>query len=239
MTTLQATLGHMGTFLLWVVLAGVIRRQRYREWVFFPIFVFSVAAWGTLVAFWHERFHVEEAWMWKEGLHHVFRLAMALELAVRTFRAFPGAMATLKRVLFVVLVITIAIVLSAAPAVFKYESFIGQFQPRILNAAVWLFTGIAALILWYRLPVSRFKKAIVLSYVPYLLVFTVYMNLLGDIGWKKSEFYGHLHQIVYLALLSYWAYAAWRRDPPPQREPTEPGSDLLVYPADKKRILDS
>ena len=31
-------------------------------------------------------------------------------------------------------------------------------QPRVLNGSIWLFTAIAALILWYRLPVDPFHK---------------------------------------------------------------------------------
>ena len=46
-------------------------------------------------------------------------------------------------------------------------------MPRLLNGTMWLFASLAILILWYRLPVHWFPKTILLSYVPYLLVFTV------------------------------------------------------------------
>jgi hypothetical protein len=222
MTTLQVIIGYLATGLLWVALAGIVRKRRYREWILFPIFVFAVAFWGTLVIFWNTRFHGPELWMAKEGVHHILRVAMALELAMRTFRAFPGAMATLKRVVFMLMVVTIGIVLTTAPAALKYESFIGVFQPRVVAAAIWLFTGIAILILWYRLPVSRFQKAIVLSYVLYLPILAAYMNLLAGLGWQRGRLIGYLHQFSYLALASFWAYVCWRTEKPHRPEEDEP-----------------
>jgi hypothetical protein len=212
MTTLQAGLGHLVTLLLWGVLAGIVVRRRYREWIFFPVFVFSVAVWGLLNVLWLERMRVPEIWMAKEAVHHLFRLAMAVELGIRTFRAFPGALATLKRVLFVLIVITIAVVLAEAPSALHYTTFIGQFQPRVVAAAIWLFTAIAVLILWYRLPVSRFQKAVVLSYVLYLPIFAAYMNLWAGPAQERREFVSYLNQVAYLVVVSFWLYVCWRRD---------------------------
>jgi hypothetical protein len=228
MTPLQAILGHLVILLLWVVLAGIVRRRRYREWIFFPVFVFSVAAWGVLQAFWPEQLYVPEVYMAKEAVQHVFRLVMAVELGIRTFRAFPGAMATLKRVVFILIVVTIAMVLLEAPSALHYTTFIGQFQPRMLAAAIWLFTAIAVLILWYRLPVSRFQKAIVLSYVLYLPIFAAYMNLWAGLGSQRSEPVGYLYQVSYLAVVSFWVYVCWRVDPPPKPEPPVEGLSSLV-----------
>jgi hypothetical protein len=217
MTSLQAILGHSTTFLLWVVLAGIVHRRRYREWLLFPVFVLSVAVWGILIAFWPDRFRAPEPYMVKEAVHNLLRVAMAIELGVRTFRAFPGAMATLRRVVFILIVITIAIVVSEAPAALRYRTFVSEFQPRVLAAALWLFTGIAVLILWYRLPVSWFQKAIVLSYVLYLPILAVYMNLWATRS-PLSAFVGYVQQVSYLAVVSFWAYVCWRRDRPPRPE---------------------
>jgi hypothetical protein len=224
MTILQATMGHLATVLLWIALVGIAWRRRYREWLFLPIFVLTIAAWGVVITLW-PRFYVQEVWMIKEGFIHLFRVVMALELALRTFRAFPGAMATLRRLVFVLMVITISVILAKAPAALRYESFVGEFQPRVVAAAIWLFMAIAVLILWYRLPVSRFQKAIVLSYVAFLPILAAYMNLLGDLGWPRTRLFGYVYQFSWLALASYWAYVSWRPDKPqpPSEEPDEPG----------------
>ena len=223
MTSLQAMLGHLTTALLWLVLAGILYRRRYREWILFPVFVLSVALWALLRALWPERVSTPEIWMAKEAVHHLLRLAMAVELGIRTFRAFPGAMATLKRVVFILIVITIAVVLFEAPSALHYRTFIGEFQPRVVAAALWLFTAIAILILWYRLPVSAFQKAIVLSYVLYLPIFAAYMNLWG----QRRPFIDSVHQVAYLAVVSCWVYLSWRKDPPPKAEPLPAESPLV------------
>jgi hypothetical protein len=225
MTSLQALLGYVGLAILWLILVGVFWRRRYREWLLLPVFLAIIAIYSSLITLSFDRFHSPEIYIGKEALLHVVRLVMALELALRIFRAFPGAMATLRRVLLVILVVTAAVVVTGMPAEWTYESFVGQVQPRVVNAAVWLFTGIAGLILWYRLPVSPFQKAVVLSYVPYLLIFTAVMDRLGSLGWQRGVVFIYLNQLAYLALLSYWAYVSWRQDRP-SRGP-EPETPLL------------
>ena len=102
------------------------------------------------------------------------------------------------------------------------QSFLAELHPRVLNGSIWLFTAIAALILWYRLPVEPFHKAVLLSYVPYLLVFTVTMNVLGSLGWagwERGWAVRYFNQLAYLALMMHWARAAWRRVEAPARPP--------------------
>jgi hypothetical protein len=150
----------------------------------------------------------------------LIRFAMALELAYRTFRAFPGALATLRWALLFVLVVTFVAVVTVSGPRTDYQSFLGELHPRVLNGSIWLFTAIAALILWYRLPVNPFHKAVLLSYVPYLLVFTVTMNVLGSLGragWERGTPARYLNQIAYLALMVHWTWAAWRRAQAPAR----------------------
>jgi hypothetical protein len=79
---------------------------------------------------------------------------------------------------------------------------------------------VAAVILWYRLPVDPLHKAILIGFVPYLLVFTVAMNALSAYGWDLREYAGYAQTIAYVVLVAYWARAAWRQ--PAQAElPTQ------------------
>ena len=48
----------------------------------------------------------------------------------------------------------------------NYAVLAAQIQPRILNGTIWVFTSQAALILWYRLPVDSFRKAILIGLIP-------------------------------------------------------------------------
>ena len=120
-------------------------------------------------------------------------------------------MATARRLLIVIFVATFAAVAALPAKQAGHVGFVGEVMPRILNGTVWLFVALAILILWYRLPVHWFQKAILLSYVPYLLVFTVAMNALGDLGWHRGAWLDQLNVWAYLVLLLFWTITAWRR----------------------------
>ena len=130
---------------------------------------------------------------------------------------------------FLLLVVTLVSVVLATPQVSApresagfVEIAVARLQPRILNGTIWLLTGIAALILWYRLPVDRFHKAILTGVVPYLLVFTVALNLLDSYGFNEMRVtVNQMSLAAYLVLTVYWARAAWApfRAPAQAREP--------------------
>jgi hypothetical protein len=218
MSLLQAVLTHAATPILLAVLAGLIVKRRLRLWYTFPLLVAAVLASNLLIGLWPGRFFRWSFWQAKETVHDVIRFAMAVELALRTFRAFPGALATARRALLVVLALT-WIAVSAVPTRVEPTAgervliFAAELHPRVVNGTIWLFTAIAALILWYRIPVHPFHKAVLLGYVPYLLVFTIVFNALGQWGWQRLPFLSYASQLAYLALVAFWAHAAWRSYP--------------------------
>jgi hypothetical protein len=221
MTTAQAWFAYGGTLALAAVLAGVLVRHRYRSWWFFTLFLAATLVSTLMMALWPHRFYTKGFWQAKETAQNLIRFAMALELAYRTFRAFPGALATARWVVLLVLAVTFAVVAGSEGSA-DYPSFLAELHPRVLNGSIWLFTAIAALILWYRLPVDPFHKAVLLSYVPFLLVFTVCMNVLGSLGragWDRGWLLRYVNQLAYLMLMLYWARAAWRRLEAPTRPP--------------------
>ena len=202
-----------------VVLAGCLVRRRYLVWYFFTLFL-AVNLVGTLMMLaWPERFYTPDFWQAKETGLNVLRFGMALELAYRTFRAFPGALATVRLIMLLVLVATFVAVFAVSGGGADFQSFMADLQPRVLNGTIWLFTAIAALILWYRLPVNAFHKAVLLSYVPFLLFFTVTMHALGSVSRDRLSWLSYLYQLAYLALMVQWARAAWRRAEAPTRPP--------------------
>jgi hypothetical protein len=221
MNTLQTWIGYTGAAALAVVLAGVLVRRRYRVWYFFALFLAIMLGSTLMMMAWWSRFHTAGFWQAKETALDLVRFAMALELAYRTFRAFPGALATARWVLLFVLGVTFAVVL-VSPGGSDYQSFLGELHPRVLNGTIWLFTAIAAIILWYRILVDPFHKSVLLGYVPFLLVFSLSMNVLGSLGaakWERGWAVTYLYQISYLALMVHWARAAWRRVEQPAHPP--------------------
>jgi len=223
MSSLELRLGQIGTLGLAAVLLGIVARGRIRLWYSFALSLVINLVHQVFVSFWPETFHRRDIWAAKEAALHLVRVAMVVEITARVFRRFPGAMAAARRVVVLILAVTFVLALLVGSDWSHYEGFVGQLMPRLLNGTIWLFTSLAILILWYRLPVHWFPKAILLSYVPYLLVFTVAMNALGELGWQKAAWADRANAIAYFVLLLYWTWLAWRADPvrPVPRQPED------------------
>lgn len=220
-------IGLLGLVLMAGSLVGLVVRGRHHAWRFFFLYLLAVLVLGSIphVA---PLYYTPELYQAKEMAYAFLRFAMACEVGLRIFRSFPGALATARRLALLVLAGTLAAILTTRHE--GYESFVGELQPRILNGSVWLFTGLAVLILWYRLPLRPFYKSIVLSYVPYLLVFTVLTSALVSRGWERGGLIQLANQLAYVALLAFWNIVIWRKDPPTPGPPS-PEPPLLAGPA--------
>jgi hypothetical protein len=227
MDPLAKVIGLASTLLLLTTLVGLVVRGHWRAWYSYALYI-AILPFFTLLFLADDRLYAHDVWMVQESLLNAVRFAMALELAGRTFRAFPGARSTLNVVVMVVVAATLALALPSYDPDHDYMNFVMNLQPRLLSGSVWLFTAIAALILWYRLPVLPFRKAILLSYLPYLIFATAFLNLLNQFGWLQVLQY--LNQVVYLALVSFWVYTAWKvpvmSDSEPPSSAPPPGTRL-------------
>jgi hypothetical protein len=168
--------------------------------------------------------------MLKQALYDCLRLAIAVELAYRTFQAFPGAQSTARRVVFAILVVTsLALIgvpsgLSAgSPAL--YSAALREWEPRVMTGTIWLMNGLAVLVVWYRVPIHAYHKAILLGFVPFLLIFTTLLRLLQIYGWEVLPLVQSAEPAAFLLLMAWWAYAAW-----------EPGAAREVSPAVPRRL---
>jgi hypothetical protein len=85
-----------------------------------------------------------------------------------------------------------------------------DWQPRISAGAIWILSAIALLVAWHRLPIDSWHYAILVGYVPYLLVFTTGLNIIRTYGWSVLSATGTAQSLAYLVLMLWWAYAAWR-----------------------------
>jgi hypothetical protein len=228
MSGLQWALGLLGELVLAVILAGLLVRRRASRCYSFTIYVLAVLVCEVLISASPARFHNWNFWVFKEILLIVLKFAIALELAARIFSAFPGARATARGVTLLVVLASLAAVLALPATNPDFPDIAAHVFPRILNGTIWLFTALAAVIMWYRLPVDLFHKAILVGFVAFSLVFTVALNAIDSIGWHIRPWVSYLQSVAYLLLLGYWAQAAWRpqegsvRAPPAPREATQP-----------------
>jgi hypothetical protein len=235
----------LGQALFLTVLTGLFVRRRYRVCYSFVLYLLVVLGADLLLLLGPKKiesdgilmsllgakgFYSRTFWFIKELTINVLRFGIALELAYRTFRSFPGARSTARGVLLLLISITLFSVLAVTPQVSavnsddRIEQVVGRLQPRVLNGTVWLLTGIAAVVLWYRLPVDRFHKAILIGLVPFLLIFTIGLNAIETNSWSRGtvDSVNHVHALAYLLLLAYWAWAAWA----PVRSPVQPPGPL-------------
>jgi hypothetical protein len=184
-------------------------RRRYDVAYTFTIYLAVVFVTDLLALAWTDIFYKKEFYLHKENAINALRFGVALELMYRTFRAFPSAHRAARVLFLTLLCLTLVVVVSATGDRPDAYTLVNKVQPRVLSATVWLFTALSALILWYRLPVESFHKAILLGWVPYLLVFSAALNYVGDYGKEFIALTNYVHTIAYLGLLVYWCMAAW------------------------------
>jgi hypothetical protein len=159
------------------------------------------------------RGRVPQSWVIIQASFDLLKLLLVLELAWRAFSVFPGALRRARLVLSMLLGAS-----SVAMAVFTPPSSyatVWDFQPSVVTGTLWLLTATALMVVWYQIPVHDWQRAIMLGLAPYLLVFVAALDILRRHGWSAAGSASLLDQGAYLALIVFWAWAAWRRDPAP------------------------
>jgi hypothetical protein len=212
MTEVQLAVAHASRLALVVLLAGMVWRVRVRQCLAFGAYVIAALLGNTLVSLWPSRFYTPEFWVLKQGVYDILKAAIALELAWRAFRAFPGALRTARLVLLVLLGLS-SVSLAALPTRPAY-AVVWEWQSGIVTAALWLLTATALMVVWYQVPLSPWLRAIMMGMAVYLLVFVSLLGLLKSRGWGLGTFVATVEALSYLLLVAFWSWQAWRRDPP-------------------------
>lgn len=231
MTLTESLIAWSAKAALLLTLIGVVARRRQAQcWTFIGYLIVVITC-GTLIAAWPARFFTREFWLIKQALYDVAKVFVAVELAWLVIRDFPGALRMAKvSGLFVVTVATTLII--TMPWNPDYTSM-AEWQPRILLSITLLFALTAILVLWYRLPIRAWHRALLMGFTAYLLVSTALYELLRLKGWQAIDWFNLADGLAYLALTIWWATAAWRREPalppiPPIAATLEPRMGALV-----------
>ncbi len=194
-----------------LTIVGILVQRRQRLCWSFLGYLVAILIGNCLVTFWPDRFFIEPFWMLKQAVYDIAKLAVALDLADSAFRAFPGARATARFVLFSILIVTGAAIIGVSVYA-RFAVVVGEWHPRILSGTIWLMTATAVLVVWYRLPVHAFQRAILLGFTSYLLVFTTVLNVLRAHGWDLRLQLNLVDTFAYAGVMAWWAYATWRPD---------------------------
>jgi len=214
----QVLVAHAVKILVLLTLAGIIARRRWPLCWSFTAYLAIILLCNSLVSFWPDRFFQPWFWIVRAGLYDALKVAITLELAYRTFQAFPGAQATARRVVFALLVAT-TVVLVAVPWDSSYGAALFEWEPRVLTGTIWLLNALAVVVIWYRVPIHPYHKAILLGFVPYLLVFTILLRLLRHYGWDILPVVQAADPAAYMLLMGWWAWAAWEPEAAPDVSP--------------------
>jgi hypothetical protein len=196
---------------LLATLIGLFSRRRHLQCWTFIGYLAVVITCETLMSAWPAVFFTPEFWMLKQAIYDAAKVFVAIELAWRVLRAFPGAMRSAKvSGLFVLTAATGLIV--TMPWEASYTS-VAEWQPRIVLGTTSLFSLTAILVLWYRLPIRAWHRALIMGFSAYLLVSMVGFNVLRLNGWEVLEWFNLADALAYLGLAVWWATEAWRPEP--------------------------
>jgi hypothetical protein len=211
MTPLQTVIWSLAMTALVLLLVGLFRRGRHRACYSFTAYAFAVLIGSILPRIDPDRFFNWDFYLPRDAVLALLKVAIGVELARRIFRSFPGAFARARWVILVVLAGLLLAVTVVSTTVADSGSLYSRLMPRVQNGTAWLFTSILGVVLWYRLPLNLFHKAILVGFVPYLLIATAAVQAMETWGWREMRIYaGYIDSVAYLLCVAYWAYAAWR-----------------------------
>jgi hypothetical protein len=204
------------------IIAGLVVRGRWRLSVFFAAYNVAGLLLGLLQFFWPERFFTGTVWMPTQATLDILKLGIALEVAWRTFRAFPGAawVARVAIVATLVVATTLAIVvpLAGAPAS-AYETALAQFHPRLLDATIWAIVMTLCAARWYRVPLHPFHGAVLTTLAVYLAFQATLFRLFSFYDFAVVYAWANaVDLLVFLLIASWWGYVSWRPDGRADRE---------------------
>jgi hypothetical protein len=201
---------YLGLCVMGLTLGGLLLRGHARICRFFAAYLSAVLVAEALVTLWPSAFWTWQFWMFKHVVFDVLKIGIALELAYWIFLGFPGAAQSARGVALVLLVGTLAAVL-ALPAQQGYEVgyLVGEIRARLEVGTAWLFTALAALVRWYRVPLRPMHRALILGFVGYLLLFSTMLKLAADYAPLYSSL-AAAQPIAYVAVCCWWAWEAWR-----------------------------
>lgn len=201
------------------VIAGLVVRGRVRQCWSFVAYLCSVATCGAFYI--QDAYFTKDFWMTRQIIFDVLKTAVALEIAWQVVRAFPGALRTARAFALLLLVGSTILLGAGLSDSSSYLTVVGTWQPRVVACTALLFTLTALLVAWYHLPIRRLHRAIMGGFTVYLAFFATVLSILqrsfhSDVA---RFWWARLDTLVYLALVVYWARAAWARAEEPMPEP--------------------
>jgi hypothetical protein len=191
-------------------LVGLVTTGRARHCLTFVVYLTALVTCETLTIVWPAEFYTAEFWMIKQGLYDVLRTVVALEMAWRVVRAFPGALRIARWSALALLVGALA-VLATGPHRARYE-ILFTWQPRVVACTALLFTLTALLVAWYHLPIRAIHRAIMGGFAIYSAFFVTTLRLLQEWGWDIRWVMNAIQSTALLGVSLWWLRTSWSRE---------------------------
>ena len=200
---------------LTMALVGIFVRKRQSECWTLPVYLGVVLGFDSAMSLFPKQLFVWNVYVLQQWLYNFLHLAVALELARRAFKAFPGAAATARVIFLVILVVAgLSIFAATPPGTARGSSFsiaaVLTLQPRLINATIWLFVATSRLVMFFNIPVSDWHRSVSLGFSIYLVISVTLINLMKTFGFDIRHFIGFFDGSAYLALCSWFALRAWQ-----------------------------
>jgi len=189
---------------------GLLRRGKASQCFTFSAYAFAATVFTALILAFPEHYS-PGAFLIKQGIYDSLLFGMSLEMAFKVFSAFRGIADRVRALLAVAVTASTLAVVFLTPPNPMYAD-LSRFQPGITTGGIWCLVFVALLIVWYQIPVPAFTRAIILGYVPYLVVFVVCTDFIGRLGWGAIGGINVANALAYDTVAGYLAYAAWRKD---------------------------
>lgn len=193
------------------ILAGLVTRGRVHRLRSLPVLLVGLLGSGAAVALWPS-LRTWTFWTAKEALHALLFLAVGLETSARIFGHLPGAALVARAWLVVVTVVTMAVI--ALP---PYGHPALTLIPKLLGGTAWLYLGLLATRLFFRMPLDPLHRAVLLSVGPYMMLYAYTWGRV-DSGFGVAQT-GLLNALAFVAVLVVLLVASWRDERPPTGAP--------------------
>ena len=200
----------LGLGLMALVVIALFQRGRARQCFAFSAYMVVATSFGVLILGFPSRY-TPQVFLVKQGIYDTLLLCMAIELSIKVFAAFRGVAQRVRALLAMAVIGSTAAIFLLTPSNAPYSE-LARYQPGITTGGIWCLAFVALLIVWYQIPVPTFTRAIILGYVPYLVVFVICVDMIGRLGWGAIQGINLANAVAYDSVAGYWAYNAWRKD---------------------------
>jgi hypothetical protein len=198
------------------ILAGLGVRRRLYSAVFFDLYLATILVFDLLLLLWPERYFTWDFWLFKEIVQSSSKVLLSIELMARLFWRLPRARWAASIGLVGILAGTVIAVLGVSGG--DAEDLSKAMMPRIFYGTAIMFALVLTLALSYGTSLIPVHKAILLGFTPYLLTFTVLVQLL-ELGTGVRLPMSYANNLAFFGLLAYWTRAVWQS-----------GEDLEIQP---------